>query len=483
MTGTLLLGIDAGQTVTKAVVFDASGHAVASGRVDTTVETPRPGWYERDMTLLWQDAAAAVAACLRAAGVPARRIAAIGLCGHNDGVYAVDAANQPVRPAILATDSRAQRYAERFPDEVLALTGQMPNAGSPAAVCAWLRDREPHTLERARWLLFAKDWLRLCLTGEPATDPTEASASFTDMRTQDYSRAALDLYGLTAIAGKLPRILPPAQVAGQVTATAAEATGLAAGTPVVTGAHDTDAAAFGMGATNPGAASIIMGTFAVNQVVAADVRLDRRWLARTFLRPGQWLHMSNSPSSASSLEWAVRMLGPHEPSGRPDFAAAIASACAVDPAGAPLFLPFLYGSASGASFTGLRGHHTAAHLIRAVLDGVVFSHRAHLDGLRNAFPFSGAARLGGGGARSAPWSQLLADATELSLEVTDAVEAGARGAAALAGIGLGWYSSLDDAVAATVRVTRRHEPHPTAVLRERIAWYGRHAAAMPDRPR
>jgi L-xylulokinase len=193
--------------------------------------------------------------------------------------------------------------------------------------------------------------------------------------------------------------------------------------------------------------------------------------------------MSNSPSSASSLEWAVRLLGPHDPAGRPDFGAAIASACAADPAGAPLFLPFLYGSATGASFAGVRGHHTAADLLRAVLDGVVFSHRTHLDGLRDGFAFSGPARLGGGGARSAQWSRLLADATELSLEVTDTAEAGARGAAALAGIGLGWYSALDDAVAATVRVSRRHEPHPAAVLRERFAWYRRLAAAMPDGPR
>ncbi|HEY7273257.1 MAG TPA: FGGY-family carbohydrate kinase [Actinoplanes sp.] len=482
MTSSFVLGIDAGQTVTKAVLFDASGRAVATGRVDTTVDSPRPGWHERDMTLLWHDAAGAIASCLRAAGGSGHRIAAVGLCGHNDGVYAVDDAGRPVRPAILATDSRAREYAERFGDQALALTGQVPFAGSPAAVCAWLRDREPHTLERARWLLFAKDWLRLCLTGEAGTDPTEASASFADVRTQDYSGAALDLYGLSTIAGKLPPILPAARVAGRVTPTAAAETGLAAGTPVVTGAHDTDAAALGMGAIGPGAISIIMGTFAVNQVVTPDVRPDPRWLARPFLRPGRWLHMSNSPSSASNLEWAARVLGPHT-SGRPDIAAAVASGFTVDTADAPLFLPFLYGTTAGACFAGISGHHTAADLLRAVLDGVVFSHRTHLDELRHGFALSGTARLGGGGARSTQWSQLLADVTELALEVTDAVEAGARGAAALAGIGIGWYSSLEDAVAATVRVTRRHDPRPTAVLRERFEWYGRLVAAMRDQPR
>jgi L-xylulokinase len=488
MTRTFLLGIDAGHTVTKAVLFDAAGQAVATGRVDSTVASPRPGWYERDMTLLWHDAAGAIAACLHAADVPSRRIAAIGLSGHNDGVYPVDAGGAPVRSAILATDSRARPYAERYradgiAERALALTGQVPFPGSPSAVCAWLRDSEPRTLERARWLLFAKDWLRLCLTGEAGTDPTEASASFTDVRTQDYSGPALDLYGLSAIAGKLPPILPPTHVAGRVTATAAATTGLAAGTPVVTGAHDTDTAALGMGAIGPGAVSVIMGTFAVNQVVAADVRSNPRWQARTFLRPGLWLHMSTSPSSASNLEWAVRMLGPCDAAGRPDLAGAIAAGFAVDPADAPLFLPFLYGSPAGASFAGVHGHHTAAHLVRAVLDGVVFSHRTHLDGLRDGFAFSGAARLGGGGARSPQWSQLLADAAELSLEVTDAVEAGARGAAALAGIGIGWYATLEDAVAATVRITRRHEPNPTAVLRERFEWYGRLAARTPDGPR
>ena len=211
-----LLGVDAGQTVTKAVLFDALGRAVALGRVDTHVAAPRPGWRERDMAATWREAANAIAACLRAAGVSGRDVAAVGLCGHNDGLYAVDASGTPVRPAILATDSRARAYVTRYrregvADRALPLTGQSPFAGSPAAVCAWLRDHEPQSLNTARWLLFAKDWLRLCLTGEAATDLTEASASFTDVSSQDYSTDALALYGLSDIAEKLPPILAPMQ--------------------------------------------------------------------------------------------------------------------------------------------------------------------------------------------------------------------------------------------------------------------------------
>jgi len=469
-----LLGIDAGQTVTKAALYDADGNAVAVARADNTVDTPHPGWQERDMLAAWRQAATAIAHCLAAAGVSGREVAAVGLCGHNDGVYPVDAAGEPVRAAILATDSRAREYVARYradgtADKALPLTGQSPFAGSPASVCAWLRDHEPDVLDRARWLLFCKDWLRLRLTGEVATDPTDASASFTDVRTQQYSPEALALYGLSALGDRLPDVLAPAALAGKVTAAAAAETGLAPGTPVVTGAHDVDAAALGVGAVAPGAVSIVMGTFAINQVVSADVRLDHRWQARTFLHPAHWLHMSTSPSSASNLEWAVRLLGPHS-SGRPDFAAAVAEGFTVPSAGTPLFLPFLYGSAHGAvgaAFTGMRGDHGRPHLLRAVLDGVVFSHRTHLDALRSQFPLTGPARLCGGGARSPQWSQLLADATGLDLETTDSDEATARGAAVLAGLGIGWYGSLDDAVAATVQVVRRHDATPSPELDDR----------------
>jgi L-xylulokinase len=293
------------------------------------------------------------------------------------------------------------------------------------------------------------------------------------------------LYGLSALADKLPPMCAPAAVAGHVTAGAAALTGLAEGTPVVTGAHDVDCAAVGVGAVGAGAVSVVMGTFAINQVVSADVRLDHRWQARSFLTPGRWLHMSTSPSSASNLDWAVRLLGPFDAAGRPDFAAAVAAGIAVDPAGAPLFLPFLYGSAHGAvgaAFAGISGAHGRPELLRAVLDGVAFSHRTHLDALRSAFDLAaaGPARLCGGGSRSPLWGQLLADVVGLDLEVTDADEAGARGAAALAGIGIGRWAGVEEAAAATVRVARRHDAHRDEALEDRYRAYLTLVASLPQ---
>ncbi len=481
--GPYLLGVDAGQTVTKAVLFDPSGRAIAMGRAATVVDSPRPRWQERDLDTAWTQAAGAIAECLRSAGVPGSAVAAVGLCGHNDGVYPVDAAGEPVRAAILATDSRAYTYVDRYrtdgvAERALELTGQSPFAGSPAAVYAWLRDHEPEVHHRARWLLFCKDWLRLRLTGEVATDLTEASASFTSVHDQGYSDEALALYGLSDLAAKLPPIRLPGEVAGRVTPAAAAVTGLAAGTPVATGAHDVDAGAIGMGAVDVGVVSLVMGTFSINQVVGDRPVLDHRWQARSFLRRGQWMHMSTSPSSATNLDWAVRRLG------LPSVGAAVAAAGSVDSTQVPLYLPFLYGSPHGdgigAAFADVRGWHEPAHLIRAVLDGVAFNHRTHVDALRSAFSFSGPARISGGGSQSPLWTQLLADTLRLPLETVDTDEAGARGAAVLAGLAAGVYDSLPSAVAATVRVTRRYEVDDARAdaLDDRYARYRRLVDAL-----
>lgn len=472
-----LLGIDAGQTVTKAALFDLSGRELAVDSAATHSTSPRPRWQERDMDEAWTQTAQAVRCCLAQTGVDPAAVLAVGLAGHSDGVQLIDAAGRPVRPAILATDSRAYAHAAAMRAgahgaRALELTGQVPAAYSPAAILAWLRENEQEALHRAAYLVFCKDWLRLRLTGQIVTDPSEASAFCTDVHTQRWSEDALQLFGLGELAGLLPPIVDSAAVAGTVTAEAAEATGLCPGTPVITGAHDVAAAAIGIGAAAAGSLSIVMGTFSINQIVAEQPIADPRWQARTFPQPGRWLHMSTSPSSASNLDWALRQFGPWDPAGAPAHDAAIAEAAAVtadevtagtageDP---PVYLPFLYGSPHGpevgGAFAGLRGWHTRGHLLRAVLEGVVFNHRWHTEALGERFAVrQRPARLCGGGSRSPLWSQMLADTLHTTVEVTDVTEAGARGAAALAGVGAKVYADLAEAVAATVRVVRAYHP-------------------------
>ncbi|MFJ3957115.1 FGGY-family carbohydrate kinase [Arthrobacter sp. NPDC090010] len=471
------LGLDAGQTFTKAVLFTEEGRQVARGAASVATSSPRASWQERDPHELWRAAAAAIRECLVQAGVVGAQVAGVGLCGHNDGAYLVDDDGEPTRAAILATDARAVAEAAELGEgargeEALAETGQVPAPYSPSSLLSWLGRNEPETLERSRWYLFCKDWLRLKLTGEVATDPSEASASFTNLHDQRWSDEALRIYDLQHHRRLLPPLVPSSAVAGHVTRAAAEETGLAEGTPVVTGAHDVDAAALGIGAIEVGSLSLVMGTFSINQLVWDRPVSDPRWQARTFLEPGRWLHMSTSPSSASNFEWAMRNWG-----GGADYPEVIESARLLDPQAyrdAPHFLPYLYGAplghgADGARLSGLRGSHDRHDVFRAVLEGVVHQHRWHVDALRSAFSFSGAARLCGGGAKSEPWTQLLSDVLGVPVEVTDSTEAGARGAALLAAIGVGAYSGLREAVATAVTVVRRHEPqhHWGSVLEER----------------
>lgn len=463
----LLLGVDAGQTVTKAALYALDGTEVAVAGYASPVGSPEPRWAERNMDVAWKHAYSAISAVIEKAGA-GNDIVGVGVCGHSDGLYAVDSHGRPVRPAILALDSRAQPQSTRLGhgvpgDRALALTGQTPSPVSPASLLLWLREHEPRAYERTRWALFCKDWIRLRLTGEVATDTTDASAAFTGVDTHEWSAAALDLFDLRDAAGKLPPILDSAHLAGTVQANAARLTGLAEGTPVITGAHDVDAAAIGIGATTVGAASLVLGTYSINQVLSDKPITDPRWQARAFVRPGRWLHMSTSPAGAVCLDWAVRHLGPWTAAGEPDPKAAVAEAfTGFDTRDIPLFLPFLYGSPHGpgveGAWMGLRGRHDRGDLLAAVVEGVAFNHRTHVDALREAFEFRGPVRVCGGGARSSEWTQLLADILDTPVEATNSDEAGARGAAMLAGVGTGQFTDLKQITDRWVRVVNGQAP-------------------------
>jgi L-xylulokinase len=353
-------------------------------------------------------------------------------------------------------------------DDALQLTGQYPYAAAPAALLAWMQEHEPDSFARTRWVLECKDWIRYKLTGEIAIDPTEASLSFTNVRTQAYDPEAFRLFGLEAAENMLPPVKGSAEIVGTVTAEAAEHTGLRAGTPVVAGLHDVDASAIGTGCIHPGQLSMTAGTFSINQIISDKPVLDGRWACRNFMRPGQWMNMSISPASATNLDWFVDNLCQDEveaarAAGRPvyEFVNTEISAVLAEDTGV-FFLPFIYGSPYGdranAVFFGLRGWHKRGHLLRAVFEGVAFNHKMHIEALRSAFPVD-EVRVTGGGSRSAIWSQIFADAFGLPVVIAEAQETGALGTAFCAGIGVGVYQSLDDAAASAVRIVRTHQPN------------------------
>ncbi len=467
----MLLGLDCGGTAVKAVVFDDDGRTVSTGSRRTEPSQPAPSRVEHDMERLWELACGAIEDALSRSSAGAADIDAIGVTAHGDGLYLCDTAGRPLGAGIQSVDSRArgvtlQWAAAGILDRVASITAQRPYPYAATTILRWIRDYEPERYRAIGHVLFCKDWLRYRLTGTIATDPTDASTAFTDARTQSYSSDVLSLLGLEAVGSALPEIRASCGVIGTVDASAAAQTGLRRGTPVAGGMHDVTASAVGLGNLRPGVLSITAGTFSINETLSDDLVTDPRWTARAGLRAGQWMNMSISPASSNNVDWFLRQAYGAESqaaaNGGPPLWETVEADLAHDAADdAPLFHPFLYGSPyehpASAAFLGLRSWHERADMLRAVVEGAVFNHRYHADALRSAFPVTRAGITGGGTTRPGS-AQLFCDALGLPIDVPEASEIGALGAALLAGVGIGRYASLEDAVARACRTARRYEP-------------------------
>ena len=453
-----LLGIDSGLTITKAVVFDESGILIAVARRRLKQIMPQPRHVERDMANLWLQTAEAIREALGKCGRPANDIAAVAATAHGDGLYLLDGAGAPLGRGTLSLDSRAGQLADDWEQDgtsakVLALSGQAAHASAPASILAWIKRNDPERFDRIGHVIACKDWLRACLTGTIGTDFTEASTSFTNVNTQVYDPAILEAFGLAALKQAMPPVLRPDEIAGHVTAEAARLTGLVAGTPVVAGLHDVTASALGIGGLKEGTVAIVAGTYSINETLTSKPKTDPRWFCRNGLKPGEWNNMAISPASAANYDWFLDTLcegerAAIEADGQsihdrlvPEIEAAFSRPSTL------LFQPYLFGSpygpAASAGFLGLHGWHNRGDMLRAVLEGIAFNHRVHVEALRDGFD-TRCARLTGGISRNPLFAQLFADVLAMPVAVTDTEEAAAWGAALCAGAGVGLFASPYD---------------------------------------
>jgi L-xylulokinase len=467
--GPYLLGLDAGNTVIKAVLFDARGRQLAAHGIDGATHKPAAGMVERSVPELWENAKSAISGCIGAAGIDPGDIAAIGTAGHGNGLYLLDRDGGPLI-GIQSLDTRAAALAVELDRaagaDMHAIGLQRPWPSQTPTLLAWLKRHRPEVYQRAGTLLFAKDILTWRLTGERASEISDMSgAGLLRLPHAEYDSDLLALYGLEDAVSLLPSLLQPSSIVGLVTAEAAAATGLSRGTPVVAGYFDVVASALGSGAVGTGAASVVVGSWSINQVFSdAPVRDDRVFMVTAY-GPGLFINMENSATSAANLEWYVRALV--ERGGHHDdpFGFVNETVAGVAPAhDDPLFHPFLYGGRLGAhqrgGFFGLAGWHGEGHLLRSIFEGVMFEHRRHISVLAEAGVTFSTAALSGGGSRSAHWAQMFADGLGVPVTVAEARETGALGAAMAAAIGVRLYANEAEAVAAMARPARSFTPDP-----------------------
>lgn len=473
----LFLGIDAGHTITKAVLFDKDGRQIAIGRGTNVQLSPEPSWQERDMNEAKRAAWDAIRSAIKE--INPARIVAIGVCGHGDGLYLLDKNQKPLRNAILATDNRAPDIAERLSldhgNDLLRLMGQHIYSASPAALLIWLRKHEPKNFAQIGSVINCKDWIRCTLTGVVSAEVADASGSFVDMTTHQWSDEILRLTGLTELKPALPPLAYAHEVVGVLSQEAAFELGLIPGTQVVAGTHDVHAAAIGVGAYETGIASIIFGTWSINQVFSDKPIPDYRWHTRASVVPNRWLHMCTSPSSASNANWFWNVMGISTSEElEAHLAAADSTFMQSDRA---LYFPYLFGGPAGttpgAQLQGLRGWHSREHLLASIIEGIIFNHKHHLDILRSKVWISSRLIATGGSLQSRVWAQAIADIFDQEIQISDAQESGARGVAALAGFGSGYFSSIEDMTLKTTRIERVLLPNPERVqfFRERYDRY------------
>ena len=465
-----LLGLDAGNTVIKAVLFDLAGNQVAMHAIDGQTSIPRPGFVERDLNELWRNAHQAIRSCLDQAGIDPGAIAGVGCAGHGNGLYLLDEAREPL-VGIQSLDSRAARLA----DELAAgATGELlqkiclqkPWPSQTPTLLAWVKRETPELYAKAATILLCKDFITYKLTGRLISDVSDMSGcGLLKMPDCVYDRDLMRLYGLEDAYGKLPDLLEPSEIAGRVTAEASVLTGLCEGTPVVAGLFDVVACALGSGVVANGQASVIVGTWSINQVVSAQpVKAQEVFMVSGFGR-GRYLNIESSATSAANLEWYVREFVERRGHHDVPFSHCNRLVDETKPASDdPMFHPFLYGARLGsemrAGFYGISGWHTEGHMLRALYEGVMFEHRRHIEVLAAAGVSFDDIVLSGGGARSQVWPQIFADGLGKPVTIAACQETGALGAAIAAGCGAGVVGSFEAGVETMTRARTTFQPDP-----------------------
>lgn len=479
------LGIDLGTSGTKSLVCQADGTVLAKATVEHPISHPQPGWSEQNPADWWHSACQSARQTISESGITAGELKGIGLSGQMHGSVFLDQQHNVLRPALLWNDQRTQKQC----DEIEAAAGgraaliQMVSnpafTGFTAPKILWVRENEPHIFEKVKHVVLPKDYLRLKLTGELATEVSDASGTLLlNVVERRWHTGLLGKLGLDA--SLMPRCVESDEITGTLTAAAAKELGVAPGVPVVGGAGDQAASAVGNGIVKPGIISATLGTSGVVFAFAEKPETHPEGKVHTLCHAvrGAWHQMGVVLSAGGSLQWfrnqfcadlvqeaQQRKCDPYE---------LLMDAIEKIPAGSEglLFAPYLTGERhpysdpkARGSWVGLTVRHTRSHLARAVVEGITFSMRDCLEVMRGLGVQASQIRLSGGGARSLFWRQLQANVYGQNVAQINALEGPAFGVALLAMVGTGAYKNVPEACAATIRVMEELQPNQEQVSR------------------
>ena len=469
-----LLGVDLGTSGTKTVLFDVNGQAIASETVEYPLHQPQNGWAEQAPEDWWDAARTTIRSVIDQSGVKAEDIKGLGISGQMHGLVLLDADGNVLREAILWCDGRTQEECDEITNTIgrerlIQITANPALTGFTAGKILWVRKHEPELWAKVRHILLPKDYVRFKLTGEYASEMSDASGTnLLDVPNRCWSKEILDALNIDD--SLMPRLTESSDVAGYITSEAAQLTGLVAGTPVAGGAGDNAAAAVGTGVVVEGKAFTTIGTSGVVFAHSDKVQIDPQGRVHTFCAavPGAYTVMSCTLAAGLSLKWYRDTFCQAEIDAAKEMDTdpyiLMNQQAEKSPIGANrlIFLPYLMGERSPlldsnarGAFIGLSAIHTRKDLLRAVMEGVTYSQRQNLDVLRAMHVAPDTMLACGGGAKSPFWRKMMADVFNMPVKTVKNTEGPALGAAILAGVAAGIYKDIPSACA---QVIRENEP-------------------------
>lgn len=472
-----VIGVDLGTSGTKTVLFSSDGQPIASKTIEYPLYQPQNGWAEQAPEDWWHAACGSMKEVIAKSGINPKDIKGIGISGQMHGLVMLDKAGNVLRRSIIWCDQRTAAECDEITNKVgasrlIELTANPALTGFTASKILWVRNNEPEIYEKCAHILLPKDYVRYMLTGEFATEVSDASGmQLLDVPNRCWSDEVLSKLGIDK--SFLAKVYESPEITGKVTAQAAELCGVPAGTPVVGGAGDNAAAAVGTGTVQDGIAFTTLGTSGVVFAHTDKLSIDPKGRVHTFCCavPGAWHVMGVTQAAGLSLKWF-----------RDNFCSdEMVAAKGLDkdpyylmdkqaeriPIGAErlLYLPYLMGERTPhldpncrGAFIGLSAMHTRQHMLRAVMEGVVYSQRDSVEVLRGMGVKINDMLACGGGGTSPLWRQMLADVYGCPVKTVVSKEGPALGVAILASVGTGIYKSVQEACKEVIKTNPAQNP-------------------------
>lgn len=474
-----LLGIDIGTSGTKTVLFDISGNVTASASAEYPMYQPKNGWAEQKPEDWWNAVCISCKAAIRNSGVNPEDIKGIGLSGQMHGLVMLDEDNKVIRPSIIWCDNRTAEECMEITQSIGAerlvqITANPALTGFTASKIMWVKKHEPENYAKCRHILLPKDYIRFMLTGEYATEVSDASGmQLLDVPKRKWSNEVLNVLEIDETL--LGKVYESVEITGRINKAASNLTGLCVGTPVAGGAGDNAAAAVGTGVVEDGKAFTTIGSSGVLFAHTSRLSIDPKGRVHTFCSavPGAWHVMGVTQAAGLSLKWFRDNLCQDYIERAAKEGVDAYSLMSMDAEKVPIgcskliYLPYLMGERTPhldpncrGVFFGLSAIHTKKDMIRSVMEGVSYSLKDCYSILDEMGEKPKEMMACGGGANSRLWRQMLSDIYSCEVKTTASKEGPALGAAILAGVGAGIYPSVKYACTELIKTNALHRPIP-----------------------